>query len=437
MSGQALDLVRSAQIVWRLRRLVAAFIALGFLGGAVYTAVSPAVYQADAFVAISASVSIAKQEALVNSPLVLAPALNGVDRGVPLTTLRSRVFAKTADAGLMMVVAEASTASQAISTANVVARSYVAVTTAANSPASGSVVPVQLFRLATGASGTSLRWRLFYAAGTGVLAGVLLGLSVAVAVGRGNRWLRERDDFADSIGVPVMASVRVRHPARRGGWTKLLGAYEPGAADAWRLGHVLRELDLAGDDSLGDGLAGDGSLGYGSSVAVLSLAQDRKALALGPQLAAFAAKQGLPVTLVVDSRQGGKVTKALRAACARAAGPAGPGRPAVAVINPDEDRLPAGGLVIVAAVVDGTAPRVAATIRTTTTILGATSGAVTARQLTRVAASAAGDGRDITGILVADPDPDDPTTGRLPQLARLGSRPMPTRMTTAVTETIQ
>ena len=427
MSGQALDLVRSAQIVWRLRRLVAAFLALGFLGGAVYTAVSPAVYQADAFVAISQSVSIAKQEALVNSPLVLAPALNGVDRGVPLTTLRSRVFAKTADAGLMMVVAEASTAAQAISTANVVARSYVAVTTAANSPASGSVVPVQLFRLATGASGTSLRWRLFYAAGTGLLAGALLGVSVAVAVGRGKRWLRERNDFADSIGVPVMASVRVSHPTRRAGWTKLLGGYQPGAADAWRLGHVLRELDPAGDGSAGDG----------SSVAVLSLAQDRKALALGPQLAAFAAQQGIPVTLVLDSRQGGKVTKALRAACAAGAGPAGAGRPAVAVINPDEDRLPAGGLVIVAAVVDGEAPRVAATIRATTTILGATSGAVTARQLTRVAASAAGDGRDITGILVAEPDPDDPTTGRLPQLARLGSRPMPTRMTTAVTETIQ
>lgn len=421
MSGQALDLVRSAQIVWRLRRLVAAFIALGFLGGAVYTAVSPAVYQADAFVAISPSVSIAKQEALVNSPLVLAPALNGVDRGVPVTTLRNRVFALTADSGLMMVVAEASTASQAISTVNVVARSYVAYTTAANAPASGSVVPVQLFRLATGASGTSLRWRLFYAAGTGVLAGALLGLSVAVAVGRGNRWLRERDEFADSIGVPVMASVRVSHPARRAGWTKLLGAYQPGAADAWRLRKVLRELDPAGD---------------GSSVAVLSLAEDPKALALGPQLAAFAAKQGIPVTLVLDSRHGGKVTKALRAACAAAAGPPGPGRPAVAVINPDDDGLPAGGLVVVAVVVDGKAPRVAATIRATTTILGATSGAVTARQLTRVAASAAGDGRDITGILVADPNPDDPTTGRLPQLARLGSRPMPTRMTTAVTETI-
>ena len=99
--------------------------------------------------------------------------------------------------------------------------------------------------------------------------------------------------------------------------------------------------------------------------------------------------------------------------------------------------LPVGGLVIVVAVVDGRAPRVAATMRATTTVLGVTSGAVTAQQLTRVAASAAGDGRDITGILVADPDPDDPTTGRLPQLARLGQLRMPIRMTSAVTETMQ
>ena len=106
------------------------------------------------------------------------------------------------------------------------------------------------------------------------------------------------------------------------------------------------------------------------------------------------------------------------------------------MINPDEDTLPIGGLVVVVAVVDGRAPRVAATIRATTTVLGVTSGVVTAQQLARVAASAAGGGRDIMGILVADPDPADPTTGRLPQLARLGKRRMPTRMTTAM-ETIQ
>ena len=425
MDGQALDLKRSAQIVWRLKGLVAAFLMLGFLGGAVYTAVSPAVYQSSALVAIPPSISVAKQAAVVKSPAVLVPALNGVARGVPLATLRNRVVVLKAAAGLMAVVAEASSPGQAISTANVVARSYVAYATSGNGPTTGSV-PVQLFLPATGASGTTLPWRLFYAAGTGVLVGALIGVIVALAVGRGSRWLRERDEIADSIGVPVMASVRVRHPAKPAGWAKLLDAYEPEAADSWRLRKVLRELGQAGP-----------APGEGTSVAVLSLADDRKALALGPQLAAFAARQGIPATLVLDSRHDAKVTAALRAACAAAPGPPGPGRPGLAVINPDEDMLPAGGLVIAAAVVDGRAPRVAATIRAATTVLAVTSGAVTAQQLTRVAASAAGDGRDITGILVADPDPDDPTTGRLPQLARLGQRRMPIRVTTAVTETIQ
>jgi Chain length determinant protein len=423
MGGQALDLRRSAQIVWRLRWLVAAFIALGFLGGAAYTARIPAVYQSSAMVAIPRSISFASQAAVVTSPPVLVPALNGVDRGVPLTTLRNRVFVLSAATGLMAVVAEASNPGQAIGTANVVARSYIAY--AASGQTTGPV-PAQLFLPATSASGTTLPWRLFYAAGTGVLAGAVIGLIVALAVGRGNRWLRERDEIADSIGVPVMASVRVSHPAKPAGWTKLLDTYEPEASDAWRLCKVLRELghaDLAASD--------------GSSVAVLSLADDRKALALGPQLAAFAAKQGIPATLVLDSRQDAKVTAALRAACAAAPGPPGPGRPDVAVINPGEDAMPSGGLVVVAAVVDGRAPRVAATMRAATTVLGVTSGVVTAQQLARVAASAAGDGRDIMGILVADPDPDDPTTGRLPQLARLGQRRMPIRMTTAVTETIQ
>ena len=71
------------------------------------------------------------------------------------------------------------------------------------------------------------------------------------------------------------------------------------------------------------------------------------------------------------------------------------------------------------------------------TVLGVASGAVTAQQLTRVAASAAADGRDIAGILVADPDPADQTTGLLPQLARTGEHRMPTRMTDAVTEVLQ
>jgi hypothetical protein len=76
------------------------------------------------------------------------------------------------------------------------------------------------------------------------------------------------------------------------------------------------------------------------------------------------------------------------------------------------------GLSVVVAVVDGWAPRPAGLVRTDATVLGVSAGAATAEQLARVAASAAADGRHIAGILVADPDPADPTTGRLPQLAR-------------------
>jgi hypothetical protein len=96
--------------------------------------------------------------------------------------------------------------------------------------------------------------------------------------------------------------------------------------------------------------------------------------------------------------------------------------------------LPAGALSVVVTVVDGWTPRVASTMRAATTVLGVAAGQVTARQLARVAASAAGDGRDIAGILLADPDPADQTTGRLPQLTRQGRYRMPTRVTSAVTE---
>jgi hypothetical protein len=95
---------------------------------------------------------------------------------------------------------------------------------------------------------------------------------------------------------------------------------------------------------------------------------------------------------------------------------------------------PDAALTIVVTVVDGKAPRVADTMHTTTTVLGVSAGAASAEQLARVAASAAADGREIAGIVVADPDPADPTTGRLPQLARPGQRRMPTRMTGAATE---
>jgi hypothetical protein len=91
-------------------------------------------------------------------------------------------------------------------------------------------------------------------------------------------------------------------------------------------------------------------------------------------------------------------------------------------------------LTVVVAVVDGESPRVADTIRTTATVLGISAGAATAEQLAGVAASAAADGRKINGILVADPDSADRTTGRVPRPARPADRMQPTRLTGMTTE---
>ena len=52
------------------------------------------------------------------------------------------------------------------------------------------------------------------------------------------------------------------------------------------------------------------------SLAVLSLSSDPGALALGPQLAVFAASLGIPTALVIGPQQDANVTATLRAACA-------------------------------------------------------------------------------------------------------------------------
>ena len=92
-------------------------------------------------------------------------------------------------------------------------------------------------------------------------------------------------------------------------------------------------------------------------------------------------------------------------------------------------------LTVAVVVVDGRNPQVPSdTARTVATLLGVSAAAATADQLARAAVSAASAGREITAILVADPDPDDATTGRLPHLGRRGHRRMPTRMTGIATE---
>ena len=380
--------------------------------------------------AASINPALATQIVIASSDPVLESALRTVDPSMSLQTLQSRVqVTNVASSDILSIRAEGKTAAQAEDTANAVANSYVAIVNSRNSP--GGQVQARVLEPANSATGPSLSSRLPITGGLGALLGALVGAIAVLAFNRRDRRLRKRDEIADSIGVPVLASIRVAHPSGAAGWTKLLADYEPGAVDAWRLRKALQYLGLADVNPNGS------QPGSGSSLEVLSFGFDSGALALGPQLAVFAASRGIPTALVVGPQQDVNAAATLRAACAA---PPAPSRRSsqLQVIVRDHDsgtRPPDAALTVVVAVVDGQNPQVADTTRTTATVLGVSAGAVTAEQVARVAASAAAAGRDITGILVADPDPDDHTTGRLPQLARPAHRRGPTRMTGTTAET--
>ena len=90
---------------------------------------------------------------------------------------------------------------------------------------------------------------------------------------------------------------------------------------------------------------------------------------------------------------------------------------------------PETAVTVVVAVIDSQAPRAVDTIRTTPTMLGVSAGAATSEELAQVAAVITAGGRTLAGLLIADPNPADETTGRVPQLSRPAQKTRPTRLT--------
>jgi hypothetical protein len=203
----------------------------------------------------------------------------------------------------------------------------------------------------------------------------------------------------------------------------MLDQYDPDPVHAYGLTKLLQQLGV------GDNGVPGGSRPDGLSVTVLSLSTDPVAVALGPLLAAFASAQGISTALVVGPQQDTNVTATLRTACAASAqSAAGRGKPLRLLVSEDghlgEVRA---AFVVVVAVVDAQDPRIPDTARTSATVLGVSAGKATGEQLAQAATAASVDGREIYGILVANPDPDDQTSGRIPRLTSPG-RALPTRV---------
>jgi capsular polysaccharide biosynthesis protein len=425
MSHQELDLKRFLQVVRRYRLLVGGFALVGLLGGAAYTLLNAPMLEAKALVVLPTNTrGVSTQVVIAGSDPVLQHAMRTIRPPVPFETLRARVTASSpSSANAVQISALSTDAGQAESMANSVARSYAAYVAGPKAP--GGQLAASLLQPATSATGTPLVTRLIATCVIGLLIGAVLGSIAALVISRTDRRLRDRDEIADAMGVPVLASVAVTHASSASDWAKLLEDYRPGVVHGWSMRKALEHLALA-DMDLSD--RSDG----GATLAVLTLASDKRALAIGPQLAVFAASQGILTSLVIGPQQDPNATAMLRAACAvPAVGPARrPNRLRVTVADHESlGRLPDATLTIVVGVVDGSDPQVADTMSTDATVLGVSAGTASAENLAQVAASAAADGRHIAGIIVADPDPADHSTGRLPQPGRRVRHRPPTRMT--------
>lgn len=441
MSQQALDLRRSVQIVRRHKVLVGAAVVLGLAAGVGYAVLRPPMLTGEALVVVPQSTAAPSAEAgtqiaatdvlVAESDPVLLAALHHISPAMTLNQLSSQVKATSLTESVIAIDGQAKSAAEAETIANAVANSYVAYVSAADSPVGRT--PARILQAATTATGGKLPTRLATYGLLGALAGLLVGFIIALAVGRNDRRLRGRDEIANAIGVPVIASLPVDHPSDATAWTRLLEDYRPRDLDAWQLRRALQQLGLTDvvPNSHGNG-TGDGC----SSLAVLSFSADPGALALGPQIASFAASLGIPTELVIGPQQDAAAAAMLRTACAAAGESSIRTRPLALAASDDGNIqiLRGAALVVVVVVVDARTPRIPDTMPTAVTVLGVSAGATTAEQIARAATIAATQGRDIAGIIVADPDPTDQTTGRIPQLARPAQRRLPTRMKGIPTE---
>jgi capsular polysaccharide biosynthesis protein len=425
--SEQLDLRRSMRTVGRRWKLVTSLTLLGVLAGGGYTALKPPLKASSAIVVISSSKSVATEVVIAGSTPVLLDARPAISPPMSLQALRKYVQVSELTPNSLSISAKAKTAETAEGIANAVANSYVAYL-AAHQSVLGKVT-ASLQQRATAASGMSEASRATVTAVLGGLLGLLIGMVCALAVSGGDNRLRLRDQIADAMGIPVLAALPVWHPSDAARWMKLLDDYRANIAHAWLLRNMLLFLGVA-DIALTP--SANGAAQY--SLAVLSLSSDRGALALGPQVAAFAAAQGIPTALVIGPHKHSAATAALSAAC-KAYHPSS--RLWTSVVADDGKlQIPARArLVVIVTVVDSRTPQIAGGIRANATVLGVSAGAVTAEQLASVATNAADDRRHIDGILVADPDPADQTTGRIPQLVRPTRGLPPARITGISTET--
>jgi capsular polysaccharide biosynthesis protein len=356
-------------------------------------------------------------------------------------------------------------------------------------PAAPATGPSQIGRL--------LRW---------TIAGALLAIAGTALLlwirRRRDPRVRARDDLADAVGSSLLAVVRSRPQRSVAGWLALFETYEAPAEEAWAFRQVLRALvgPYDRDPTRAGTKRTPGRVEHPRSLTVIALSGDQRGVAVGPQLAAFAASLGITTRFTVATRQDNAAAlfaacsmdrgSELRAGLVLGAGPedttpaqSGSPRPMgdalagrrngggvkesrlqealddYSVVHPPHGTdysvaHPPGGategaqhdaqpttephempvdrsidLTIIFAVVDRKEPTLQEVPATSVTMLAMSPGVGTREELARLAVAVDDTGRRIDGVVVADPDPSDRTTGRRTLDERALQAPLPVRMT--------
>jgi hypothetical protein len=288
--------------------------------------------------------------------------------------------------------------------------------TPAGSSASGTLV----VQPATAATGQPTWLRLLIWAPIAALTCLLAAIALVLAGARRDPRIRLRDDVADAVGSPVLAGIRSRPQRSVAGWSTLLEAYQATPVESWAMRQVLRGLVPTDRRSQS---RSTGRVDHPQTLTVVSLAGDSRGLALGPQLAAFAASLGIVTRLVPTV--GHVRAPNLWAACA--VDRDGAARPGLYVgAMPSTDKV---DLTIYLVVVERMHPYLGDTPATEATLLAVGTATATDQELARVAVAVDDAGRRIDGIVVADPDSDDRTSGRHTMDERSRQVVLPTRLT--------
>ena len=245
--------------------------------------------------------------------------------------------------------------------------------------------------------------------GGGILLGLLVGASIVLARDGRDRRLRLRDDIARAAGAPIVAAIATRRVQRRR-----------------RVARPVRELRsecrrrLEPAPRVRSLLTADAEPPAG--VTIVTMAGDTAAVAIAPQLAVFAAASGVRTLLVVTGRDPSVAT--LRQACREAQLTIQPARTNLWIKEaaPGEPvESDAAQLVVTVAVTEqGTLDL--DPDRPSTVLLGVSAGEATPESIAAVAKAAAGAKRPLAGVIVANPEADDSTTGRIAEPSTPGRR---------------